>query len=321
MRSRGAMKGITSVALGFFVLGLINGCAGPSRSEVSANAEPIEPPVSMAAEQSTALVLDNLPRDFQIDHFPTLYDKLLSSRHAVVTRGPFEAQAEYEQRLAASLGAVHLSRKVTIPIDVSSDNWGYTVEYDPDTEQMIVTIRPETRTIFPMSAQEPRDLLYYQSGSSAEDLGVYVDTDASGNASDLQPIKTEQYAIAVSYGQYCWNYSEFEKRLSWHVPREEARTLINTTIPGMEFDPRKVGVLLMGTLKPPYVLSDRGGIGAGFNEYDPADLAINSFFIAMTPDTIVIYNIETGKVYASEAYSLVPTVGFLPAFDAAAPSL
>ena len=63
MRSRGAMKGITSVALGFFVLGLINGCAGPSRSEVSANAEPIEPPVSMAAEQSTALVLDEKPED------------------------------------------------------------------------------------------------------------------------------------------------------------------------------------------------------------------------------------------------------------------
>jgi len=313
------MQKLFSVVLGLLLLGLVNGCAGPSRSDINAAAETIEP-ADAASAAPTALVLEQLPRDFQIDDFTTLYDRLVSSRHAIVTRGAFESQAEYEQRLAASGEALHVGRKVSIAIDVSAENWGHQVEYDPDTEQMIVTIRPETRTLFPMSAQEPRDLLYYQSGSSGEDLGVFVGTDSYGSATNVQPIKTEEYGIAVFHGQFCWNSAAFEKRLSWHVPREVARTLVNNSTPGMEFNPQKVGVLLMGTLQPPYVLSDRGGIGAEFSgDYGTGSLAINSFFIAVVPDTIVIYNIESGKVYASAEYLSVPTVGYLPFPDMAAP--
>ena len=103
MSPTAVIKSVTITVFCVFALGVISGCAGSSHSEVGAGAEPIEPPqTSLDAEQSTAFNLEQLPSDFQIDEFTALYDSLVSSRRAVATKGRFESQAEYEQRLSSS---------------------------------------------------------------------------------------------------------------------------------------------------------------------------------------------------------------------------
>ena len=185
-----------------------------------------------------------------------------------IKKGEFETTSDYQSRLSGSeqrpfIGGIAKHSQIAF---IFNDKKAEPFSYDPDTEQMTITLQPNQ---FPCGRYDT-DLLI---DSTFKINKKY----AAQNAMGANLVVTQSLATAT-----CLSYIGF-KSFRFEVPRKQAADV--------KYSSR---LLFIGTLYEPYVSSTSSYTKPTFNS--PYELVRESKFINLKLTNVWVFNPKSGEV-------------------------